>query len=103
MVGKVDDAIMADKIGMILDDSLANSQGPWTVDHGPGLLRLFVSQIWIAVRGCEWILGVGSCALDLGSGIVGGGRGSNPFNNHFCTLSPRLLHPQRCWSNIYQR
>ena len=21
-------------------------QGPWTVDHGPGLLRAFLNQIW---------------------------------------------------------
>jgi len=30
---------------------LANSQGPWTVDHGPGLLEPFLRQIWISVRG----------------------------------------------------
>ena len=32
----------------ILDNSLDNSQGPWTVDHGPGLLEPFFGQIWIS-------------------------------------------------------
>ena len=35
----------------ILDNSLDNSHGPWTVDHGPGLLEPFVSQNWMSVRG----------------------------------------------------
>jgi hypothetical protein len=35
----------------ILDNSLDNSQGPWTVGHGPGLLEPFLTQIWMSVRG----------------------------------------------------
>ena len=38
----------------------------------PGLLEPFLTQIWMSVRGWGWILGVGFCALDLGSGIGGG-------------------------------
>ena len=48
---------------------------PWTVDHGPGLQEPFPTQIWISVRGSVRIQGLGSCALDLGSGIGGGGGG----------------------------
>ena len=36
---------------LILANSLAYSQGPWTIDHGPGLLEPFVTQICIYVRG----------------------------------------------------
>ena len=43
------------------------------MSHGTGLLEPFVSQIWISVKGGRWILGVGSCASDIGSGIGGGG------------------------------
>ena len=34
-----------------------------------GLLEPYVSQIWVSVREWERIHGVGSCALDLGSGV----------------------------------
>ena len=47
---------------------------PYTVDHGPGLLKPFVSQIWISVRGCGRIMVVGSCGLSLGSGIARSSR-----------------------------
>jgi hypothetical protein len=46
--------------------------GPWTVDHGLGLLKPFLRQIWTHVSGWGWITGPGSCAFDLGSGIGGG-------------------------------
>jgi len=39
------------------------------VDDGLGLVEPFLSQIWISVRGWEWIQGLGSCTFDLGSGI----------------------------------
>jgi len=38
----------------------------------PGLLEPFLRQIWIHVSGWGRILGVGSCAFDLGFGIGGG-------------------------------
>ena len=60
----------------ILDNSLDNSQGPWTVDHGSGLLEHLPTQIWMSVWGWGWMTGLGSCASDLGSGI-GGGVGGN--------------------------
>ena len=43
------------------------------MDHGPGLLEPFLGQIRISVMGMGRILGVGSCALDLGSKVGGGG------------------------------
>ena len=60
---------------LILANSLAYSQGPWTLDHGPGLLEHLPTQIWMSVRGWGRITGLGSCALDLGCGIGGGGGG----------------------------
>ena len=37
-----------------------------------GVLEPFLSQIWISFSGWARIQGVGSCRLDLGSGIGGG-------------------------------
>ena len=39
----------------------------------PGLLEPLLSQMWMSVRGCGWILYVSFCAFDLGSGIGRGG------------------------------
>ena len=69
---------------LILANSLVNSQGPRVVSHGPGLLEPYVSQIWISVKGGRWILGVGSCASDIGSGIGGGG------GTEFCLVLCRI-------------
>ena len=43
-----------------------------SVDRGLGLLEPFLPQIWISFRGLGRITGLGSCGLDLGSGIGGG-------------------------------
>ena len=40
-----------------------------------GVTGAVSSQIWMSVRGWGWILGVGSCVPDLGSGIGGGDGG----------------------------
>jgi len=37
----------------------------------PGLLKPFLSQIWMSVRGWGRIKGLGCCAPDRGSGIGG--------------------------------
>ena len=56
------------------------------MDHEPGLLEPFLSQICMSVRGWGYILGVGSCASDLGSGICGGG-GIDIVAKFFCWVS----------------
>ena len=60
----------------ILDNSLDNSQGPWTVGHRPGLLEHLPTQTWIAFRGWGVNWSQGCCALDLGCRV---GGGSEPF------------------------
>jgi hypothetical protein len=60
---------------LILANSLANSRVSRTEFSASGLLEPFLPQIWISFRRWGRILGVGSCASDLGCGIGGGGGG----------------------------
>ena len=79
---------------------------PSSMDRGPrtGLLEHLPTQIWMSVRGWERILGVGSCAMDLGSGIGGGGRTgwtSNSYERLKKNLSILPNNPFSYWK-IYQ-
>ena len=40
------------------------------MEHGPGLLEPFLSQIRMSVRGWGRIMGLGSAVLGLGSGKI---------------------------------